>query len=49
LLLPPLWSRDAYKRNVRRAIAALFAAAGMFMPIKTHAVKLDMPKASAPR
>jgi hypothetical protein len=47
LLAPPLWNRDAYQRNLRRALAALLAGIGMFMPLKTHTVTLDMPAPAA--
>jgi hypothetical protein len=44
LLLPPLWMKRSKTIAYARVAAgfALFAGA-MFMPIKTHAVKLDMP------
>jgi hypothetical protein len=50
-IFPPLWRGEgkARWRTARRLIAALLAAVGLFLPIETHAVMIDMPSANAPR
>ena len=50
LLLPPLWrtAGGTKWRYGRIAVAALLAIGGFLMPFETHAVKLDLPRPSAP-
>ncbi len=50
LLLPPLWRNAAgMKWRYGRIVAAvLLAAMGFLMPFGTHAVKLTLPRPSAP-
>lgn len=45
LLFPPFWRWQTTMswRRLRIAAAALLAVGIFFLPIKTHAVKLDMP------
>jgi len=45
LLFPPLWRGEkSHWKWPRIVIATLIAAVTLFMPIQTHAVKLDMPR-----
>jgi hypothetical protein len=48
LVFPPIWRRqtDHRWRWVRYIVAAVLAVSAITMPIKTHAIKLDMPSQS---
>lgn len=50
-MFPPIWRRQANPRwrVTRYPVAAALTVIGLLTPIKTHAVKLDMPTSSSHR
>jgi len=43
LVFPPLW-RERPHATARAAIAVILTALALFVPMRTHAIKLDLPR-----